>query len=639
MEEGVGSSMESVGGGGGGGGGDGGGGGADGPVGGGGGGAGRCGSWVRRRARGAFTRKQLLRRLPVLSWLPRYTGDDAVGDLVAGITVGLTVIPQALAYASIAGLPPQYGLYSSFFGCFVYIIFGSCKDVPMGPSAIISLLTAQAVNSATSYDALRPQYAVLLCFLVGIVQVLMGILGLGFVIDFISGPVSSGFTSAAALIIVSSQVKDLLGIKADSGTFVEVCISIFKNLGETSVGDASLGCVCIVVLLLMRLLAKVQFGPQNVALRSPLQLWATRVLWLVGTARNAILLLACGLVGHWLHHSHPDAVIVIGNVPSGLPAFKAPDFSISGNDTAEPPIEAIGFFSMLGNLGSGIVVVPLVALLEDIAVCKAFANGKAVDATQELLATGLSNFANSFVQAFPGTGALARSAVNNSSGVRTTFAGFYTGLLVILSLLFFTPYFQFIPKTSLAAIIIAAVIFMVEVHVVVPMWKTKKSDLLPGVGTFIACLVLPLEMGILVGIGINILFILYHAARPKIAMENLTTAGGTEYLQLTPDRLLIFPSVDYVRNLVTKYSLKHNFPVVIDCSHVYNADFTAAKPSIVNVFKGLQPRDFTVFYTESELDDLIKAHEKKIAKEELELGVSTLCKESMAVVSHIVASG
>lgn len=202
----------------------------------------------------------------------------------------------------------------------------------------------------------------------------------------------------------------------------------------------------------------------------------------------------------------------------------------------------------------------------------------------------------------------------------------------MLSLLFLTQYFFYIPKPALAAIIIAAVIFMVEVNVVIPMWKTKKSDLIPGIGTFVACLVLRLEIGILVGIGINILFILYHAARPKIAIENQVTREGVEYLLLTPDRCLIFPSVDYVRNLVTKHSIKQAIPVVIDCSHIYGADFTAAKvvecltqdfssrkqplffynlkPSVVAIFNGLQPKDFVGYHSEEELDNLIRAHKK-----------------------------
>ncbi|KAI4472536.1 hypothetical protein M0802_016726 [Mischocyttarus mexicanus] len=201
----------------------------------------------------------------------------------------------------------------------------------------------------------------------------------------------------------------------------------------------------------------------------------------------------------------------------------------------------------------------------------------------------------------------------------------------MLALFFLTPYFSFIPRASLAAIIISAVVFMVEVKVIKPMWRTKKSDLIPGIGTFIACLVLQLEIGILCGIGLNVVFILYHAARPKISVEKLTTHCGIEYLMLTPDRCLIFPSVDYVRNLVTKYSCRTESietPVVIDCSHIYGADFTAAtvvesltkdfavrgqplfffnlKPSVYAVFEGIAPTNFVVYYVREALDDLLK---------------------------------
>ncbi|GAB1868309.1 Sodium-independent sulfate anion transporter-like [Camponotus japonicus] len=576
--------------------------------------------YTRRRARAICTKKTLYKRLPVLSWLPRYNSQDALGDLVAGITVGLTVIPQSLAYSNVAGLPPQYGLYGSFLGCFIYVIFGSCKDIPMGPTAIISLLTYQTISHLES----PVQHAILLCFIGGIVELIMGIFGLGFLINFVSGPVSSGFTSAVALIIVTSQIKDILGIPAKGSQFIEMWQSIGGLIHETSAWDATLGASCIALLLILRLLAACKIGPDKEELRSTKHRIVNKVLWLMGTSRNAFLVILCGVLGWSFQDNSPFKLI--GYIPGGMPAVQIPPFGyIKDSNTT------LTFIDMIGNLGSGILVIPLISLMEDVAICKAFANGKAVDATQELIAIGVSNIGNSFMQAFPGTGSLSRSAVNNASGVRTPLGGVYTGVLVILSLLFLTPYFSFIPRATLAAIIIAAVIFMVEVKVVKPMWRTKKSDLIPGVGTFIACLVLQLEIGILCGIGINILFILYHAARPKITVEKLKTLHGIEYLMLTPDRCLIFPSVDYVRNLVNKYSRRAGSvatPVVIDCSYIYGADFTAAtvietltkdfasrgqplffynlKSSVYAVFEGIEPTDFIVYYTQEALDDLLK---------------------------------
>ncbi|KAJ8977085.1 hypothetical protein NQ317_003639, partial [Molorchus minor] len=263
------------------------------------------------------------------------------------------------------------------------------------------------------------------------------------------------------------------------------------------------------------------------------------------------------------------------------------------------------FLDMVTDMGSGIIVVLLITLLENIAVCKAFG--------------------------FPGDGiACPERRQQLQRRPNPSLGGLYTSLLVIAALLFFTPYFYYIPKATLAGAIIAAVVF----H-----GGGQEIDLVLGFVTFIACLVLALEIGILIGVGINLLFILYQSARPKITVEKITdyviicilflqSNGGTEYLMLTPDRCLIFPSVDYVRNLVTKHSIRQGIPVVIDCSHIYGADYTAAtvieslsqdfaardqplfffnlKPSVSSVFEGLGPKDFVVYYNEYEIDNLLK---------------------------------
>lgn len=199
----------------------------------------------RRRARRVFSLKTLRKRVPVTAWLPRYGRAQALGDLIAGVTVGLTVIPQSLAYSSIAGLPPQHGLYGSFLGCFVYIVLGGCRAVPCGPTAIASLLTWQVAGGVL------PK-AVLLTLLAGLVSLAMGLLGLGFLVDFVSGPVSSGFTSAVALLIATSQVKDLFAISVQGSTFVQQWISVFQQLRHAATWDPVLGFTCIALLLLMR---------------------------------------------------------------------------------------------------------------------------------------------------------------------------------------------------------------------------------------------------------------------------------------------------------------------------------------------------------------------------------------------------
>lgn len=200
---------------------------------------------IGRKMKSMFRKKNFLKKLPIVEWLPKYSMQDAVGDLVAGITVGLTVIPQALAYAGIAQLPAAYGLYGSFLGCFVYIVLGKCKEMPVGPTAIASLLVMTAAQGIW-------QVAVLLSLLCGIVELLMGLFGFGFLVDFISGPVSSGFTSAVALIIFTSQVRDVFGIPAKGGTFIRMWQSIGENFHHIRVGDTILGFSSITILLLMR---------------------------------------------------------------------------------------------------------------------------------------------------------------------------------------------------------------------------------------------------------------------------------------------------------------------------------------------------------------------------------------------------
>ncbi|XP_050683537.1 sodium-independent sulfate anion transporter isoform X2 [Leptidea sinapis] len=573
---------------------------------------------IKRR----LNRKTLHKRLPVTAWLPQYNTEKAIGDLIAGITVGLTVIPQSLAYSNIAGLPPQYGLYGSFLGCFIYIILGGCRAVPAGPTAIASLLTWQVAGGVV-------EKAILLTFLCGLVELLMGVLGLGFLINFVSGPVSSGFTSAVALMIATSQVKDLFAIQVTGTTFLQQWISVFKNIPNASLWDPILGFSCIALLLSMRKIGMIKLGTESPEGPNTRQKVLTKSMWLLGTCRNAIVVVFTGFLGFWfISSSGASPFRLMGAIPSGVPNPQLPPFSYvrGDNSTAD-------FVDMVSELGSGILVIPLIVLLEDIAICKAFSDGKTIDATQEMIALGFVNLGNSFMQAYPGGGSLARSVVSNGSGVKTTFSGLYTGAMVILALQFFTQYFEFIPKAALAAVIISAILFMVEYDVVRPMWRAKKLDLIPGLTTFVLCLTLPIEMGILTGVVVNIVFILYHAARPKFSVETLKTEHGIEYLMITPDRCLMFPSVDYVRRLVTKCATGNSVPVVIECTHIYSADYTAAKsieqltadfharqqplyfynvkPSVCSIFEAVaKPEHFVVFYEDEELDRLFAADER-----------------------------
>lgn len=333
-----------------------------------------------------------------------YTIEQATGDLIAGFTVGLTVIPQALAYAGIAGLDPavsvhcrkitispppqisiwlqsngilhlvflyaipQFGLYGSFLGCFVYIFLGSCKDVPMGPTAMASLLTFQAAGGVW-------QKAVLLSFLTGLIEIGLGMMGLGFLLNFISGPVSSGYTSAVSLIILTTQIKDLCGMKAKGLTFVQMWKSFFANTHTIRLNDTVMGISCIVVLLLMRLLVTKQIGPKEDQLKSNFHKIINKTLWLIGTARNAILVVLTGMISYLMHTSGNAELQVIGEIPPGMPTFQLPHFStadIRNETTGEIIHQGQTFGEIVNEMGSLLIVIPLIALLESISVCKAF---------------------------------------------------------------------------------------------------------------------------------------------------------------------------------------------------------------------------------------------------------------------------
>ncbi|XP_047504545.1 sodium-independent sulfate anion transporter-like isoform X1 [Pieris napi] len=580
---------------------------------------------LSKQAKSCCSKKTLLRRLPILSWLPSYSFRNGIADAIAGITVGLTVIPQAIAYAGVAGLPPQYGLYSSFMACFVYTVFGSVKDSAIGPTAIAAILTRENLHG------LGPEFAVLLAFLSGCVELVMGILQLGFLIDFISGPVSVGFTSAAAIIIATTQVKDILGLSFPGGKFLQVWSGIYEHIGETRLWDTVLGFSCIVVLLLLRKVKDIKISDssdntsevagieETVGSSSKVRAGASQALWFLSTTRNILVVLLCSALAYYFDTRNQVPFVLTGTVKPGLPEFSLPPFSATvGNHTYT-------FMEMTSTLGSAIFVVPLLSILENIALAKVFSEGKRVDATQEMIALGVCNIVSSVVDSMPVSGALSRGAVNHASGVATPAGGVYTGVLVLLALQYFTPYFYYIPKASLAAVIIAAVVFMMELHVFKPIWRTKKMDIIPAVVTFATCLLARLELGIVAGIAVNLLFLLYASARPSVRVCRAVSSDGVPYILATVDRALSFPSAEFVRRALRK--APSDAPLVLDAHHVQAADFTAAKgiksliddfhargqtiifynvkPSIAHVFRGVRPREFLICSHRAELDRLL----------------------------------
>ncbi|XP_018905688.2 sodium-independent sulfate anion transporter [Bemisia tabaci] len=508
-------------------------------------------------------RDTLYKRLPFLVWLPKYTMADFVPDLIAGITVGLTIMPQAIAYASLAGIHPKYGLYSACFGGWVYIFFGTIKQITIGPTSIMSILTFTYTHDT------NPEMVAFLSFMAGVVVLLLGVFRLGFLVEFVSVPVVSGFSSATAVFMTSSQVKTIFGISYKSGSFLETWRRFFKHLPEYRKWDLTLGISCIIVLLFLR-----KIGSLNLTNNATLK----RILWFISTGRNALVVLISGLIAFFFEKYHDASpFVLIGKIDSGLPKLHLPpthtEFDGKDYDLVE----------MMEYLGTGIFIVPIVATINNIAVAKVFSEGKIIDASQEMIALGMTNIIGSTVYGMPVASAFSRSAVNNASGVVTPMGGLWTGTLVLLSLWFLTPFLFYIPKASLSAILICAAVFMIEVHTARLLWKNNKRDLIPAAVTFIMCLLINIEAGLIIGIFTDISMLLYYNARPRINFDRRKTTTGLEYWIFTPCSGILFPAVDFLRQTIVEHVLSQSTEsssltyIVIECSHIHKIDITAAQ--------------------------------------------------------------
>ncbi|KAL8588953.1 hypothetical protein ACOMHN_065735 [Nucella lapillus] len=520
---------------------------------------------VKESARQCCTVRTLKRKLPILQWLPSYRCREFQCDLIAGLTVGLTVIPQGLAYAVIANLPPQYGLYSAFMGCFVYMFLGTSKDITLGPTAIMSLLVGEFAESPVKDD---PTLAIMLTLMSGLVQLLMGILNLGILVNYISHPVINAFTSAAAITIGVGQIKNVLGLKHIPREFLHMVYETCANIPQTKVWDLVMGLVSMVLLFILKKMRAIQWKDENqpnVKIPIPKMVFR-KIIWLSGTAANAVIVISAAGVTAGLLSYDIDVITITGNITSGLPPFEPPRFSNPANNMTTS--------EAFSKVGAGFIIVPLLGLVESIAIGKAFArvNGYKIDPTQELLAIGTANVVSSFVHSYPVTGSFSRTAVNSQSGVKTPASGLFTGALILLSLQVLVPYCYYIPKSALAAVIIMAVIQMIDYKILPVLWRTNKWDLFIHVVTFVCSLTVGIEYGILIGIGISVLLLLYPMARPKL---RVTTEKNVLIVQ--PDQGLFFPAIEYIEGKVISLALAEEKPkaVIFDMAHISGLDFSS----------------------------------------------------------------
>ena len=486
--------------------------------------------------------------------LSGYDREKARGDLVAGLTTAVMLIPQGMGYAMIAGLPPIYGLYSSLVPLVIYGLFGTSRQLAVGPVAMVSLLVATAVGTvAEPGTASFVAYAILLALMVGVVQFAMGAARLGFLVNFLSHPVISGFTSAAALIIGFSQLKHVLGFSIPRSHHVHTIVwTAIGRIGETHLLTLAVGVTAVVALVLLK-----RYAPKF-----------PRALAVVAVSTTAV----------WAFGLDARGVAIVGEVPQGLPPLAIPALD----------------FSVARELLPIALAIALVGFMESIAVAKKYArsSGYEVDANRELVGLGLANVFGSFAGSYPVTGGFSRTAVNASSGARTGLAGIITAVFIGLTLLFLTPLFYYLPMAVLAAIIITAVAGLVDVAEVRHLWKVKRTDLAMLVLTFAATLFLGIEEGIAVGVGGSLLLLIWKSTRPHVAVlgrlpgtadyrnvarfEDAETTPGVLALRL--DAQIYFGNVNFLKETLDRLEGEQKDPlraVVLDASGINQVDASA----------------------------------------------------------------
>jgi len=418
---------------------------------------------------------------PFLEWIKAYDIRLFKGDLSAGITVGVMLIPQGMAYAMIAGLPPVYGLYAGIFPQIVYALMGSSRHLAVGPVAMDSLLVATALNTIAIVDANHYiSLAIFLALFMGLIQVFLGFLKFGFLVNFLSKPVISGFTSAAAVIIGMTQLKHIIGIDLPSHNLIQ---KIFQSLWQSNEE------IHLFTLLITLGSIALIFAIKKMSHRIPAALIVVVVSILLTAQLN------------W----NEQGLKIVGDVPEGLPSIQLQSISIE---------EVYQLLPMALTLA-------LIAFLEAISVAKAIElkeKKETINPNQELIALGAANIVGSLFQSYPATGGFSRTAVNHQSGAKTGIASLISASLVALTLMFFTHWFYHLPKAVLGAIILTAVINLIDLKYPIKLWKTHREEFFVLLFTFLVTLVMGIKEGILLGTLVALSLMIYRSSQPHIAI-------------------------------------------------------------------------------------------------------------------------
>ncbi|MDQ2077806.1 SulP family inorganic anion transporter [Marinimicrobium sp. ABcell2] len=502
--------------------------------------------------------------LPPQQWLRQYDRRQFLEDLLAGCITAALLIPQGLAYAILAGLPPQVGLYASILPPLIYALLGTSRTLSVGPVSVAALLVANAIGGAPEQQYLAD--ALLLAFLSGAVLLFLALLRLDVLVNFISHPALSGFISAAAVLIILSQLGNLLGIAVPAGAGYEMLMAVAGQVGDVHVLTAALGLFGILAIALfnapvVRLLVSAGVDESHAKVISRIGPLALVV---------ALTAIAAGL------NLDQRGLAVIGSVPSGLPQV--------GWDFLQ--------YERALQLLPSAILISIISYVESVSIAKAFAHRRRqkINNNQELVALGASNIAASFTGGMPVAGSFGRSSVNFTAGAQTQIAGVIAALWVALVALFFTHWFYYLPKMALAAVIILAVVRLFDWRAFVNAYRFDRADGLTLLATFFGVLGLGIELGLLLGVIVALAAFLWRSSRPHVVIVG--RVPGTSHfrnqdrhraetwphlLLLRVDRSLFFANMNYVEDLVAERAaeepeLEH---LVLICSAVNSIDYSA----------------------------------------------------------------
>lgn len=519
------------------------------------------------RLRSLTVPKSMEPYLPCLEWGRTYNRETLSNDLLAAVIVTIMLIPQSLAYALLAGLPPEMGLYASILPLVAYAIFGTSRSLAVGPVAVVSLMTAAAIGNLGLTNQTEIILAAgTLAFLSGLLLLAMGVFRLGFLANFLSHPVIAGFITASGMIIAASQFKHILGVPASGHNLYELVGSLFHHLTETNFVTLLIGVSATAFLFWVRKGLKPLLISRG---------WQQRSADIAAKA-GPVGAVAITTLVTWLFGLNNWGVAIVGEVPQGLPPLTAPSFDMD---------------LWWGLVGSA-VLISVIGFVESVSVAQTLAAKKRqrIVPNQELIGLGASNVASAVTGGYPVTGGFARSVVNYDAGAETPAAGAYTAVGIAVATLLLTPLLYFLPKATLAATIIVAVLTLVDFSILARTWNYSKADFTAVAATILATLGLGVEIGVSIGVGLSIALFLFKTSRPHMAEVGLVPGTehfrninrhnvitSTDTLTLRVDESLYFANARYLEDciydrIVANPQLKN---VVLMCSAVNEIDSSA----------------------------------------------------------------